>query len=194
MIRTASPADAEALLRIYSYYVERTAITFEYEVPSPEEFRSRIRHTLEKYPYFVSERDGEILGYAYAGPLNGRAAYDWSAETSIYVDHNARRQGLGRELYTALEEALGLMGIINLCACIGVPIGEDAYLTRNSVEYHAHMGYRMVGEFHKCGYKFGHWYDMAWMEKSIAPHLEKPEPVRAFAEIGGLLRDRYGIL
>ena len=85
-IRTATENDAEALLEIYEPYVRETAITFEYEVPSAEEFRSRIRNTLLKYPYLVVEQDGEIIGYAYAGPFHDRPAYDWAVETSIYVD------------------------------------------------------------------------------------------------------------
>ena len=86
IIRTASEADAPALLEIYAPYVDRTAITFEYEVPSVDEFASRIRNTLQKYPYLVAEKGGRILGYAYAGPFHDRPAYDWSVETSIYVD------------------------------------------------------------------------------------------------------------
>ena len=92
-IRPATPDDAEALLSIYAPYVEQTAITFEYEVPSVEEFRDRIVHTLKLYPYLVAQRETstnsdastEIVGYAYACPLHARAAYAWSVETSIYV-------------------------------------------------------------------------------------------------------------
>ena len=85
-------------------YVEETAITFEYEVPSVEEFRSRIRRTLEKYPYIVAQRGEDILGYAYTGVFKGRAAYDWAVETTIYLDRTQRRTGLGRRLYQALED------------------------------------------------------------------------------------------
>ena len=90
-IRIATEDDAEALLAVYAPYVIKTAITFEYEVPTLEEFRGRIRHTLQKYPYLVAERDGTILGYAYVGPFHERAAYDWAVETSIYVEENLRR-------------------------------------------------------------------------------------------------------
>ena len=102
-IRIASPADAEALRSIYAPYVENTAITFEYEVPSLEDFQLRIRRTLQRYPYLAAERDGEILGYAYTGAFVGRAAYDWAAETSIYLREDMRKQGLGRRLYQVLE-------------------------------------------------------------------------------------------
>ena len=80
-IRTATVSDAQALLNIYAPYVEHTAITFEYDVPSVEEFASRIKHTLQKYPYLIAERNGKLLGYAYAGPFHERPAYDWAVET-----------------------------------------------------------------------------------------------------------------
>ena len=130
-IRVATPQDAGALLAIYAPYVTDTAITFEYEVPSLTEFRERIRHTLERYPYLVMEQDGEILGYAYAGPFKERAAYDWAVETTIYVKQGMKKQGIGRKLYQALEDILIRQNILNLNACIGYPTVEDEYLTRN---------------------------------------------------------------
>ena len=108
-VRRATLDDAPRLLEIYAYYVERTVITFEYEVPTFAEFRRRMQHTMQRYPYLVIERDGVVQGYAYAGAFVGRAAYDWSCELTIYLDANARGGGLGRRLYTALEEALGAM-------------------------------------------------------------------------------------
>ena len=94
-IRTANLDDAAALLAVYAPYVEQTAITFEYEVPSLEEFRGRIAHTLRRYPYLAAEESGEILGYAYTGPFGERAAYSWAVETSIYLRQDVRGQGLG---------------------------------------------------------------------------------------------------
>lgn len=185
VIRSAEPADTQRLLDIYAYYVENTAITFEYDIPSLDAFRQRILKTKEKYPYLVIELDGEIQGYAYAGPFVGRAAYDWSCELSIYISHDARKCGLGRKLYEALERELKAMGILNLYACIGYPIREDEYLTKNSAEFHAHIGFQKVGEFHHCGYKFGRWYDMIWMEKMIGEHLDDQPPVR-FQGIAGI--------
>ena len=170
MIRTAKTEDAESLLKIYSYYVENTAISFEYVTPSPEEFRKRISDTLKKYPYIVIEEDGLIKGYAYAGVFKGRAAYDHCCEVTIYVDRDSKGKGYGRLLYDALEKALKNQGMINLYACIGDPEVEDEYLTKNSERFHRHMGYTKVGDFHKCGYKFGRWYNMIWMEKMIGEH------------------------
>ena len=177
-IRTATVSDAQALLNIYAPYVEHTAITFEYDIPSVEEFASRIKHTLQKYPYLIAERNGKLLGYAYAGPFHERPAYDWAVETSIYVDQNIRHQGIGRKLHDALEEALRSQGILNMNACIAYPSEEDEYLDRNSMKFHTHMGYRLVGEFYQCGYKFHRWYNMVWMEKLIGEHLADQTPPR----------------
>ena len=123
---------------------------------------------------------GAIAGYAYAGAFVGRAAYDWSCETSIYLDKNARRCGIGKTLYAALEKELKKMGILNMYACIGYPDNEDEYLTKNSAEFHSHIGFVQVGEFHKCGYKFGRWYNMIWMEKIIGEHKKDQAPVIGF--------------
>ena len=111
--------------------------------------------------------DGEIKGYTYAGVFKGRAAYAHCCEVTIYLDPDSKKKGYGRALYAALEEALREKGISNLYSCIGVPIVEDEYLNRNSELFHEHMGYTKVGEFHRCGYKFGRWYNMIWMEKII---------------------------
>lgn len=182
-IRLAEEKDAEALLAIYQYYVENTAITLEWKVPTPEEFRQRIRHTLERYPYLVAEADGKIAGYVYASPLNTRESFDWSVETSIYLDHTLRGNGIGSQLYQVLEDILRMQHVTNVNACIAYPEKDDEYLTTNSAEYHAHIGYQMVGKFHRCAYKFGRWYHMIWMEKTIAEHPERPEKVRWFPEI-----------
>ena len=170
-IRSAVPDDAKRLLEIYAYYVADTAISLEYDVPSEEEFRSRIRNTLQKYPYLVLEEDGIIQGYTYAGLFKIRAAYAHSCEVSIYVDRNAKRRGYGRMLYEALEEMLKKQGILNMYACIAHPIVEDEYLTNDSEKFHRHVGFSLIGEFHKCAFKFGRWYNMIWMEKIIGEHI-----------------------
>ena len=187
VLRIAAPEDAAELLGIYAPYVENTAITFEYEVPSAEEFASRIRHTLKRYPYLAAEQNGEILGYAYAGSFNDRAAYDWAVETSIYVRQDKKRMGIGSRLYEALEQALKRQGILNLNACIAYTETEDEHLTNDSVYYHEKLGYRMAGQFHKCGYKFGHWYDMVWMEKSIGEHHKNQPPIKPCRELENFL-------
>lgn len=178
VIRSATLNDAEKLLNIYAYYVRSTAITFEYDVPSVEIFRERIRNTLLKYPYLVLEKGQEIVGYAYAGPFKTRAAYGWSAEMTIYLAQDMRMNGYGKRLYEALELALKEKGILNLYACIAYPLEDDEYLTKNSAQFHEHLGYRQVGFFSNCGYKFDRWYNMIWMEKIIGTHDKHPKPVR----------------
>ena len=162
-LRRAVPEDAPRLVEIYGYYVEKTAISFEYAVPSPEEFRA---------------------GYAYAGAFVGRAAYDWACELTIYLDPEARKHGLGRALYEAMEKALGAMGVLNLYACIGYPRGgDDEYLSSNSADFHAHLGFEKIGTFTACGYKFGRWYDMIWMEKIIGQHRPGQANIVPFTDV-----------
>ena len=176
-IRSARPEDAEALLKIYAPYVEKTAITFEYETPSLDAFVQRIKETLKSYPYLVLENAGTIQGYAYAGPFKGRAAYDWAVETTIYIRQDAHGKGYGKILYTALEEELKRRHFLSAYACIAFSDREDETLTRASPRFHEHMGYTLCGTFRQCGYKFGRWYDMVWMEKTLGTHESNPEPV-----------------
>ena len=181
-IRTAKTEDAERLLEIYDYYVRNTAVSFEYETPSLDEFTRRMEQTLSQYPYLVIVRDDRIEGYAYAGPFKSRAAYGWSCEISIYLDHSARKCGLGRMLSEALEAELKKMGVLNVYGCIAYPIEPDEYLTTNSADYHAHLGFRTVGVFRQCAYKFGRWYNMIWMEKTIGEHTDQPAKVRRYQD------------
>lgn len=182
-IRTAGIEDAAELLKIYAPYVENTAISFEYEVPSVDEFRDRIRKTLERYPYIVAEKNGEILGYAYVSAFHARRAYDWSVETSIYIRRDQKGHGFGKKLYLALEDILEKQHVSNLYACIACTEEEDIHLTNDSMHFHEHLGYRLAGTFRKCGYKFGKWYDMIWMEKMIGEHPDEPEEFICFPEL-----------
>ncbi len=178
-LRMVTEADAEALLAIYAPYVLSTAITFEYEVPTVEEFRRRIRETMEKYPYLCLEAEGRIMGYAYASPFHSRKAYQWIAETSVYLAPGARKRGWGKLLCGRLEELCRAMGLASLYACITLPRGEDPYVTSDSADFHAHLGYREIARFPGSGSKFGRWYDTVIMEKPLNERrLDMPEPVR----------------
>ena len=182
-IRNARIADARRILAIYDFYVKNTAITFEYDTPSLYEFKERMKKTMLRYPYLVIEEDGVIQGYAYAGAFVGRAAYDWSCELTVYLDHTRQKCGMGRKIYEALEDALRKMGVLNLYACIGYPEEDDEYLTKNSADFHAHLGFTKVGEFHKCGYKFGRWYHMIWMGKTIGAHKNRQRPITNYPDL-----------
>ena len=167
IIRSATVDDAESLAAIYAPYVRDTAISFEVEPPTPQEFAARIARTLERYPYLVAERGGAAVGYAYAGPFKERAAYAASVELSVYVDQSCQGAGIGRALYEALERELAQRGVTNLYACVAYPPAEDERLTLASVRFHEHMGFSIVGRFHGCACKFGRLYDMVWMEKRL---------------------------
>lgn len=179
-VRKAELKDISQILDIYSYYVTDTAITFEYDVPDKEAFKRRFEKISGKYPYIVAEQNKKIIGYAYAGEFIGRKAYDWSAELTVYIDRNFHKLGTGRKLYDTIENILYKMGITNLYACIAVPETEDEYLTGNSLDFHKHMGFEKVGEFHNCGYKFNRWYNMVWVEKIISVHSENQSNIICF--------------
>ena len=156
LIRLASVDDAEEILAIYAPYVLDTAITFEYDVPEIGEFRSRIETTLKNYPYLVAVEEGRIVGYAYAGVFRKRAAYQHSAEMSIYIDQRYRQHGIGSSLYLELEKQLVRQNVFSLYA--GVTTSDrpdDAYVTDGSICFHERMGYTKIGEYRLCGYKFG---------------------------------------
>lgn len=170
--------DAEELLAIYEPYVTDTAVSFEYAVPSVEDFADRIWQISAKYPYIKAVEDGKIIGYAYANTFKGRKAYDWSVETTVYVRGDAKRNGIGRRLYQCLEQSLQKMGVLNMNACIAIAKADDEFLTNDSMYFHSRMGFTEVGRFHNSGYKFDRWYDMIWMEKMIGSHDAHPGEVR----------------
>lgn len=183
-IRIAKIEDADKLLKIYSYYVTNTAISFEWNVPSLQDFSERIANTLKKYPYIVAEinqnNQKKIIGYAYAGAFKTRTAYDWSVETSIYVDKDFRHCGVGKLLLERLEQLLQKQNFLNVNACIAFTEKESEYLTNDSYKFHQKMGYTLVGTFHKCGYKFDEWFDMIWMEKIIGKHIQNQPKILDF--------------
>jgi L-amino acid N-acyltransferase YncA len=183
LIRMATEADAGEIVKIYAPYVTDTAVTFEYDVPSAEEFAQRMREILQTYPYLVASEEGRIVGYAYATALRKRVAYSRAVETTVYVEKDNRGRGLGSKLYRALEAILKRQNIINLYACIAYAPAEDAHLNNASAAFHERAGYAMCGRFTRCGYKFGKWYDVVWMEKMLGEHPEKPEPVIPVVEL-----------
>ncbi len=167
-IRMATTSDAPKLLEIYAPYVRETAITFEYTVPTVQEFENRIAKILTRYPYLVAIKKEEIIGYAYVSSFKERAAYVWAVETTIYIKQNQRSSGTGKRLYLELEEIVKRQNIINMNACI-------AYPNPDSIAFHEHLGYKTVAHFTKCGYKLNRWYDMVWMEKILEEHPSKPK-------------------
>ena len=166
-IREVQISDAYRLAEIYSYYVKNTAVSFEYVVPTADEFERRIKYTTEKYPYLVCVEDGKVVGYAYAGAYSTRQAYDWTATTSIYVDKEYRRNGIGTLLYDELEIRLKEQGIVNLLAGVASCDVEDEYLTHDSSKFHICKGYMQVAHMKAVGKKFDRWYDLLWYQKKL---------------------------
>ena len=169
-LRMATVEDAPALVRIYAQSIG-TPITFEYELPSVRAFAQRISDTLEGYPYLVCEEAGEAIGYAYAHRHQERAAYQWNAELSVYLDRTHLSKGLGTKLYQALIELLLLQNVKTVYGCVTIP-------NEKSEALHASMGFRRIGTFRSTGYKNGSWRDVCWFEKQIAPYENEPQPLR----------------
>ena len=159
-IRTATAQDIPAILAIYGPYVEETAISFEYEVPSAEAFSSRFRQITAQFPWLVWEEDGKVLGYAYACAPFSRAAYRWCAEPSIYIHPDHHGKGIGRKLYRALETLLRMQGYHVSYAIV---TSENT----GSLAFHEAMGYSVLSEFPRCAYKFGRHLGIIWMEKRL---------------------------
>lgn len=174
-IRTAKTDDAPALLDIYRPHIESSTTSFEYEVPSVLEFKSRIQETLQNYPYLVAEDNDQILGYAYAHPYGERAAFQWSAEVSVYIADEAQGKGVGRLLYETIEDILQQQNVVNVTACL---TGEN----QNSIAFHEHMGYEVVAQFKKIGFKNGRWLDTFWLQKEL-DRPDQPKPFIPFYEI-----------
>ena len=183
-IRLAKPEDAEAILNIYSYYIENTAISFEYVVPSVEEFKGRIESTLRIYPYIVAEEDGRIIAYAYASQFHSRKAYIYGAELSIYIDKDCRGRGIGKIMYDEIIKILVKQNVIRAYACIAVTNDDnDPHLTNASQRFHEREGFEITGRHIRSGRKFNRWYDVVWMEKVINDVYDNPREFIPFPEI-----------
>ncbi len=168
-IRLATERDAEQIAAIYAPNVTDTVISFESEPPGADEMRRRIQLTLERYPWLVCERQGRLLGYAYAGAHGSRAAYRWSVDVSVYVHEDARRMGVGRALYASLFAALELQGFYNAYA--GATLPNPA-----SVGLHESVGFQPVGIYRGVGYKMGAWHDVVWWHLSLRERVVDPDP------------------
>lgn len=165
-IRLARQADVDDLLAIYAPYLS-TTVTFEYVLPSREEFSRRIADVQARFPYLVLEEDGQPVGYAYAHPLGQRAAYQWSGELSIYLSPAAAGKGGGQPLYLALMELLRLQGMRTVYGVVTHP-------NPASEAFHAAMGFRLLGTQHNSGYKNGRWLDVALYEKPLSDYPDAP--------------------
>lgn len=160
MIRFAKETDLPQILDIYGPYILNTATSFEYTVPTLEEFTQRFREITAQFPWLVWEEAGKISGYAYASLPFGRAAYRWCAASSIYLSPDAQGKGIGQKLYGALDRLLTQQGYRKTYAIIT----SD---NPGSLCFHEKQGFRFVARFPECGVKFSKLYDVVWMEKFL---------------------------
>lgn len=177
MIRFALPDDAAAMLKIYAPYIINTSITFEYDVPTEDAFRARIVEITKKYPWFVYEEDGKILGYAYGSPQYSRAAYQWTVEASIYVDESAKGRHIGTALYDVLLDCLAKQ---NFCLCYSLIVDDNL----PSLKMHEKLGFIEIGRANNTGYKHGAWHGVVTLEKQLNEFTVPPKPIIPITELG----------
>lgn len=173
MIRIATGADAEAFHAIYLPHVLEGVVTFETVPPDVEVMRERVQARLEHYPWLAWEEAGEVLAYAYASRFRERAAYDWIAETSIYVRPDAQRRGIARRLYGTLLEAMRLQGLHQAVGVITLPGAV-------SVAAHEAMGFTPAGVWRQAGYKLCQWWDVGVWQKTLSEPSNPPAPMMPF--------------
>jgi phosphinothricin acetyltransferase len=183
-IRIARPDDAAAIHAIYTPSVIHGVATFETALPGVPAMRERILARLAHYPWLVWESGSEVLAYAYANRFRERAAYDWLAETSIYVREDAQRHGIARRLYGALLDAMCLQGINQAVGVITLP-GQA------SVRLHEIMGFEAAGVWRQSGYKLGRWWDVGVWQKTLQTPPELPAPVTPFAVLRESIQLRH---
>lgn len=159
-IRMAREADLPQMLAIYAPYVKNTTNSFEYTVPSPEEFARRFREKTAHFPWLVWEENGQVLGYAYGSNPFERAAYQWCAEVSVYLHPDVHGRGIGKSIYRVLEALLQLQGYRKIYAIV---TSENT----NSLAFHRAVGYTQTAAFPNCGFKFGRWLGTFWLEKCL---------------------------
>lgn len=176
MIRIATIEDAAAIHAIYAPFVLDSSVTFETELPGVGAMAERIAGRLRTHPWLVWDDGGRVLAYAYAMRFRERAAYDWIAETSIYVSVDARRQGIGRRIYRCLLDVLRLQGLTQAVGVITLPGAP-------SIALHEAMDFEPAGVWRKAGYKLGQWHDVAVVQRELAPSPLPAAPVIPFAEL-----------
>lgn len=180
LLRLATPDDAAAIAAIYAPYVADSAISFELEPPSAEEVAGRIRHILDRTPWIVAELDGVVRAYAYAGRFRERPAYDWTAESTVYVDRSLHRSGLGRACMEALLRVLRLQRFRLVVAGVTLP-------NAGSEGLHRALGFQPIGTFDGVGFKSGQWWGVSFFALELSPAVDgdEPAPVRRLPDLLG---------
>lgn len=177
-IRLAHEGDYSSILKIYEPFIRDTMITFEYNVPSEEEFNERMKKIQKTFPLLVCEEEGRVVGYAYISRFREREAYDWSVESSIYIDTAHQGKSIGKALYVALIELSELLGYRNIYGVVTMP-------NIKSEKLHRKLGFETVGTLKNVGYKFGNWLDVKYLSLNISEYTSSPGKPINIAEIAG---------
>ncbi len=163
-VRPVRDADIPAIAAIYAHAVLHGMASFEVEPPDQAEMTRRMRTITDGgYPYLVAEKDGQVLGYAYAGAYRARPAYRNSVENSVYVSPDAHRLGVGRALLKELIDTATHRGFRQMIAVIG----DSA--NAGSIGLHRALGFIFCGTIHSVGYKHGRWLDSVIMQRALGP-------------------------
>ncbi|TJW13708.1 MAG: N-acetyltransferase [Mesorhizobium sp.] len=172
-IRAAVTADLGQIAEIYADAVIHGTASYELEPPSRAEMGSRFDSLMAGgFPYLVAEKNGIVLGYAYAGPFRPRPAYRFIVEDSVYVAPEAKGQGIGLKLMQGLIEAVQAAGFRQIIAVIG-----DGHPDSASVRLHEKLGFRHSGRLEGSGYKHGRWLDTVFMQLPMnGGALVPPDP------------------
>ena len=165
IIRDAVLADAAYIQAIYAPYVTDTAISFEMVPPNVVEIRERMQQGSERFPWIVSEHEGQIIGYAYASPFRVRKAYENSVETSVYIHQEHHGKRIGTALMVELINRLKVAGHHRAIAGATLPNPGSAAL-------HESLGFKLAGVFTEVGRKFDMWHDVGFWELD----LSSPQP------------------
>ena len=168
-IRPCRDADVPAITAIYAHHVRTGTASFETSAPDEAEMRRRRDALAEsRYPWLVAELDGEVCGYAYAGPYRARPAYRHSVEDSVYVRSSSQRRGIGRALLRALVRVCADRGYRQMVAIIG----DSAQAA--SIGLHRAVGFEMVGTLKNVGYKHDRWLDSVFMQRALGKGASTP--------------------
>lgn len=174
-IRPSLESDLSAITAIYAHAVIHGTSCFELEPPDENEMGRRRTALLEGgFPYIVAEREGVVLGYAYAGPYRTRPAYRSTVEDSVYIAPGGQRQGLGQALLSALIQEAEAKDFRLMVAVIG---DESSH---GSIGLHVRLGFEPAGIFKDVGYKHGRWLSTVLMQRSLGSGPSKPpsRPIR----------------
>ena len=171
LVRTSTEVDVPAMIDIYAHHVQRGLGEYEFEAMHPEDIKRRRKNMLRRrLPHLVAERDGTVVGYAYAVPFRKRPAYRYAVKHSIYVHKDHLHSGIGRRLLPALIDACAGAGYRQMIAYIDVS-------NLPSIQLHEAHQFRRVGILEGVGFKFGRWTDSLMMQRALGPGTSLPPEI-----------------